>query len=537
MSEFYKTNLLEVAGNYLKILNIPITETSMRNILYEHPNFPSLFALSNTFERFNIPNTALRVDSKEFEKLVPPFVAYVSNQKTGKDFVLVKSVSEKGVEYIFEKKAIKVSIEDFLANWDNVILKATPNEKSGEKDFQINRQREITQVNKSNALIATSVLLFGLILFFFFKSMPDNLITNAFSLFIIKFFGLFISILLLIYELDKSNSLVNRICTTAKSANCAAVLESKASKIFGMSWSEIGFFYFSSTTLFLLFPVISFADKFAVLAIANCLAAPYILFSLYYQWKVVKQWCPLCLTVQAVLFSELIWSVLNFWQQPNPITNMNLIFLVVFFCFLLPITFWYIIKPFLIKAKQEPVYNAAYKRLLYNPYIFNYFLQQQQSAPDGYQELGIEIGNPAAENTIIKVCNPYCGPCTEAHELLDEIIELNNEIKLKVIFIATNGDKDQRGEISRHLLALNEEYSNPEMKNILDDWYLNPNKDYSQFSAKYKLSTEKLLKQEDMINEMREWVKKAEITGTPAIFLNGKRLPENYNLSELKYLF
>lgn len=536
MTGFYQTNLLNVAGSYLKTLNIPLTETSFIETLTENPYYPSLFALSNTLERFHIPNTAFRVDNREFHKLKPPFVAYVKNQKTGKDFVLVNAVSEKEVEYIVEKKAVQVSIENFLENWDNIILKANPIEKSGEKDFLINRKIEQKKSNKLKSLFAISILLFGIILFYFYKSVPLTSQVSAFGLLIIKLIGLGVSILLLIYELDKSNAFVKRICSTGKSANCEAVLGSKASKIFGMSWSEAGFFYFSSTVLFLLSPGISFDNKIAVLAFANCLAAPYILFSVYYQWRVVKQWCPLCLTIQAVLFLELIWSLFNFWQYPYTISGLFSIILTVIFSLLLPITVWYLLKPLMIKAKMEPVYKSSYKRLLYNPETFNYFLQQQNSAPDGFQGLGIEIGNPDAENTIIKVCNPYCGPCTEAHELLDEILELNDQIKLKIIFIATNGDKDPRGVISRHLLALNNNYERTKMKLILDDWYLNPKKDYTQFATKYKLPDEELLKQKDMINEMREWVKKAEITGTPVIFLNGKRLPENYNLSELKYL-
>ncbi len=120
-------------------------------------------------------------------------------------------------------------------------------------------------------------------------------------LLLIKLAGIAATTLLLIYEIDKSNAFVKSICTAGKQTNCAAVLQSKASKILGMSWSEAGFFYFASTFLFLLFPGISFMAKICLLSIANCLAAPYILFSVYYQWKVVKQWCPLCLTVQAVL--------------------------------------------------------------------------------------------------------------------------------------------------------------------------------------------------------------------------------------------
>ena len=232
------------------------------------------------------------------------------------------------------------------------------------------------------------------------------------------------------------------------------------------------------------------------MSIANCLAAPYILFSVYYQWKVVKQWCPLCLTVQAVLVAELAWSTFNYWIHPFlPIASLPIAYLPIAYCLSLPIATWYIIKPLILKAKDEPVYKAAYKRLLYNPETFNRLLQQQASAPDGYQNMGIEIGNPDAENTIIKVCNPYCGPCAQAHPILDEIIHYNKNIKLKIIFTATNEANDKRGIAARHLLAINENQNVQQTEEALNDWYLADKKNYEVFAEKYPMNGE--LKQQE----------------------------------------
>ncbi len=98
----------------------------------------------------------------------------------GKDFVLVTSVTNEQVEYIAEnKKAKKVTKDDFLKNFENIILQAEPDAKSGEKDFMINRRKEIITVNKTSAIIAASVLIFGLSLFFFLYSLPVHFIASA----------------------------------------------------------------------------------------------------------------------------------------------------------------------------------------------------------------------------------------------------------------------------------------------------------------------------------------------------------------------
>ncbi|MEO9211320.1 MAG: thioredoxin domain-containing protein, partial [Ginsengibacter sp.] len=143
--------------------------------------------------------------------------------------------------------------------------------------------------------------------------------------------------------------------------------------------------------------------------------------------------------------------------------------------------------------------------------------------------------NPEAENTIIKVCNPYCGPCAEAHPLLDEIIHNNKNVKLKLIFTASNDKGDKRGIAARHLLAIGANKNGLQTQQALDDWYLADKKDYELFAIKYPMNGE-LVKQEQQINEMAKWCEEAEISFTPTLFINGHRLPEKYKIEELKYI-
>jgi len=189
----------------------------------------------------------------------------------------------------------------------------------------------------------------------------------------------------------------------------------------------------------------------------------------------------------------------------------------------------------LLKAKREATYKATYKRLLYNPDTFNNLLQQQATAPDGYQNIGITVGNPDAKNTIIKVCNPYCGPCAKAHPVLDEIIHLNKNVKLKLIFMVSDHANDKRRIAARHLLAINEKDNALQTQQALDDWYLADKKDYDAFAKKYPMNGE-LKKQEAKIDKMSEWCKEAQITHTPTIFINGFKLPQAYKIEELKYI-
>lgn len=154
MAENFNTNLLNVAACYVKQLGITVSKTSLQQNLQENPYYPSLYALSNVFERFNIEHTACKVEKENFENLSTPFVAYLKNQLTGKDFVLITSVTDNEVHYIAENKKIKkLTKEEFFKDWENIILQAKPDANSGEKDYQLNRKKELAATNKTYSLL------------------------------------------------------------------------------------------------------------------------------------------------------------------------------------------------------------------------------------------------------------------------------------------------------------------------------------------------------------------------------------------------
>ena len=76
---------------------------------------------------------------------------------------------------------------------------------------------------------------------------------------------------------------------------------------------------------------------------------------------------------------------------------------------------------------------------------------------------------PIPFTTIIKVCNPYCGPCAKAHAVIHEILHNNNNVKLKLIFGASNEENDERGIVARHLLAISRKGDAIQTAQALDD--------------------------------------------------------------------
>lgn len=545
MAYTFDTKLISVAENYIKILNAKVTKSTLVKTITENPYYPSLYSLSQTFNKFGIPNNAYKISAKDFEgyEITTPFIAFVKFIDQGEDFVLVTGVNESTINYLDKNNKTKSISKNIFLNkstgtevvkqgdffYKGILWFAEINEQSGEVDYyKVKTEERKLLKNKVLVIIGCIVVIFYLLKL----NISSYNVIQLSILFFIKGIGVVTSSVLLVYEIFKNHAFVKNICSLNRKTNCDAILSSKASKIAGIGWGEIGFYYFSSTVIGLLIPTISYEIKITWIAIANICAAPYIFFSIYYQWKVIKQWCVLCLTIQIILASELLWSIFNVWMKhPVNVFTFSSV-LSVIFCLLIPILLWYLAKPYLTKSKDHDLYKSAYKRLQYNPDIFNTLLEQQNPVPNGWQTLGIDIGDQNAKNTLIKICNPYCKPCDKAHPILENIIANRKDIKLKIIFVTSNHFLDKGLPVVKHLLSIATTANEKTVQEALDDWYLYVDKDYDVFKEKYK-KYEKINEQSSKVEAMRRWCDTANITYTPTIFINGFLLPENYNIDEL----
>jgi len=487
--------------------------------------------LSAAFNRFKIPNESFRLSVDQLVELGSPFIAYWKG-----DFVTVMHISPEVIKYKGStEKSLSLSLDEFRKDYGGIVFAAEPNEASGEEDYDKSVQMEKSLVKKKLLLsIGIGLAVILLLCLSVYNTLSGEWIPTTALIIFAKLLGLGTTVFLLAHETDRGNAFTKNICAAGKNINCDAVLSSKGSRIMGVSWSEIGFFYFAATSAILFSTTFSITSKLTILAPISTLASIYTLFSLYYQWKVVKQWCPLCLVVQSALVLELLWSITAYWLSNVTVTLPGTYAILYSITSLLvPVVLWYLIKPTLAKSIKHGKLETAYRRLLYNPEMFNALLQQQPAAPAGWDEIEITIGNDVAKKSIIKVCNPYCGPCAKAHPILEEIISRNPEYNLKIIFTSTNDPNDPGGQVARHLLAIAETASAEKAKEAIDAWYLATKKDYSSFATKYPMNSQ-LAYQEEKLEQMNKWCKTASISFTPTIFIDGRKLPETYGVAELR---
>ncbi|WP_127137671.1 vitamin K epoxide reductase family protein [Flagellimonas oceanensis] len=520
-------NCTSVTKNLLTSLGVKFTNQFLDDTILSHSDHPSLLCISDAFSKYGINTMAVRVDFQKLKELPMPCIVQFSDY--GGVFYSLKSVSDEQATYLDQKgKPISIPTDDFQKRWKGVCLLAETTENSGEPGIEkrISQKRTVDFFKWVGLLFLVSWLVLVLL---DSQSFEGAAVWSVPGYFVLKLVGLTMGIMLLWYEVDKYNPTLQSFCSGDKRVDCNAVLSSKYAKLFNekLSLGLIGFSYFFGTLLYLLINGFS-KSSLAPLAYLSYASIPVVLISLYYQGVVIKQWCKFCLVVQAVLVLETLTASLASFHLLQ--TNLRSLPLLVALL-LLPIPVWSWLKPLLENGKELNLYKRGLKKIKNNPNVLNGLLVKNRKIETRTDGLGISFVNKDAKYNLIKVCNPYCGPCAKAHPVLDDLLR-EGKINLQVLFTASTDEGDRRNKPVKHFLALDEK-DNIQAHEAMDSWYLAEEKNYEQFAKKYELNGE-LLQQDHKILAMKEWCNAEKITHTPTIFINGYELPKEYSVDDLR---
>ncbi|WP_160716038.1 vitamin K epoxide reductase family protein [Chitinophaga solisilvae] len=526
---------IDISKRFADLLKVPVTQTALAVSLEDHPDYPSLLSMSDVLLSFGISNIALTVTMNKLAELPLPFIAQIKDRETGKDsLAIIREVKRDSVSWYTAENPRweEVPLTAFAAQWPSgTVLIADAEDAAGEKDYRQHRRTEQRlQLAKTAGYMALPVAALVTAATTVLRGGAAGWWPAALLLLMLT--GALLTVLLLWYELDQYNPVLQKICSSGKKVNCGAVLHSKASKIAGISWSNIGFTWFAGGLLLLLFTGVTSPPALLLTGMFSVVSIPYIFFSVYYQWRIARQWCVLCMGVQSVLLLQFLVTLAGGWLQPVHFDAG--ILLTAAIAYLLPFAVVSILVPALRQAKDGRRSRHELQRLKHNTQIFEALMGRQKAVTTTTDGIGIVLGNPAAKHRLVKVCNPYCGPCADAHKPIEELLENNPDVQLQIIFTATNQTDDRRALPARHLLAIAEKNDEALTRQALDDWYTAAEKDYASFAAKYPMNGE-LKQQDEKITAMMQWCEALKISFTPTIFVDGYQLPGIYSVEDLKY--
>jgi len=374
-----KMNGPEIAHLFVNLLKVDISNSTLSVEIENHPEYPSLLSISDVLKNFGIDNIGVKVDGRRISEMPLPLIAQVKGERTEYDFfTVVRDINDSTVSFFDPEfhKWKNVPKNDFLERSSGVVLLAHAGSEAGEKDYKIKvkqEQRKTLSVLWSVLVIPALVVISGIL---GLTESKNSIFPFLFSM--VTLCGCVISCLLLLYELDQHNPLLQQICSSGKKVNCSSVLQSNGSKIMGLSWSLIGFTYFTGMLLLGLSDGMTISGYLFTIAWINAAALPYIFFSVYYQWRIAKQWCALCLSVLLTLLIQFIIISTQHWYTSLSwdMLTMNLV-IKVLVCFTVPLLSAKLILPALERAKEVRHIKTELQKIKNDKVIFGTLLQSK----------------------------------------------------------------------------------------------------------------------------------------------------------------
>ncbi|MFC6096427.1 vitamin K epoxide reductase family protein [Flavobacterium qiangtangense] len=498
----------ELVKKYFAINNNIQLKSDFEELYFSHPNYPSLFSITDSLEALGIENVAIKFPKEKISELPDIFLANFDGH-----FVLVhKNNTEVRIENENGENS-KLSISSFVDGWNGIILIIEP------KIFIGN------DVRKSKSNFSSF-----LVLFFFVAASFLYFGVSSVQIFcvLISLAGVLISILILKEKFGISSDIVSKICT-GQETSCNSVIKSGNRKIIkNVTFSDIPIIFFGSSLFSLLLDP---ANAVAIIALLSFFSIPIILYSIWLQKAVLKKWCPLCLIVSLLV---IIQSLPLFYFQsismPEILGNGYYSYLSFGAVFIL----WVFINP-LIEGKTKSFEKVnELLRFKRDINIFK-FLAREVSSLEGIEYLtGINIGSNDCNLNVKLFLSPSCGYCHSSYSDACSLVKkYPDKVNLSVFFnINPENLSNPYLKVVQSLVAIQSE-SGSKAFEAINDWHIEKMQldDWLKKWNRNEISENV----NDEIQKQYDWCFKNGFNYTPVKLVNTFILPKQYEINELSY--
>ena len=508
--------MVNIVQKYLGLNKFSHLNNEFENLYLSHPNYPSLFALTDTLDLLNVENVVAKVDKNQILELPDVFLALI-NSNNEEEIVLI-SKQEKNIKVETNKSKISLyTYEDFDEIWYGVVVAIEPNENEIKKDAINNKSQKMNY-------IFVALFLFAILSFFNF-----SIGFSYFPYLICSYFGILISYFIIQDKFGIENEIVSKICK-GFNTECDTVINSDdkySNKYF--NFADLPIIFFTTCFITLIFQ----PTQFYYVGLLSFLSIPVLIYSIYSQKFVIKKWCALCLIVSTLIVVQFAFFIFKF---KNSIFSFheNPFFISIFF--LVTTVIWFSVKPFIegkIKADSEIKKLTRFKRSFD---VFNNLVKEVFSSSSFDNFDGILIGKKEAKIQLTLFLSPSCSPChDEFKNAYNLYLKFPERLKLNVFFNINIENNDNPYQIVVKTLYQINSNDNQKAIEALCDWHINKI-GLGKWMQKWK--TETISDWVDSkIQEQYSWCLQNELNYTPVKIVNNKLFPKEYETSELSYFF
>jgi uncharacterized membrane protein len=506
-------SLKPLITEFLKLQKGSFNKDRLELLVDSHPDYLSLNNITDTFDSLNIPNAAVEIKPDQLLDIQLPVITsiYFDGQQ---QFAIVSRVKNQDIFLILESlQELKIPRDTFFQlNYLVIVI--------------VEIQKKVTFFKKYNLdrswpyYFLISAILY---LISFHQYELNNVAYNLLSL-----IGVIITFLIFFKE-NNINSFADKFCSDIGNTSCDDVLSSKGSKILGkLKLSDLSMLYFG--TLFIASNILikSNTEIKIIFSTSSLLIVP---FSIFYQWHIIKKWCPLCLLIVSILITQFV--VILFTFKYFNFDNLQLQILPIAFGFIITVSLWYVIKTNILaqqKWKNNELVALKFNR---NHELFLDHYKEQKLISLAEFSSPVTLGSNNAKVKIIVVSNPLCKPCAETHQILDTLLDkFPNDIHIEYCFFCNpNNSADQKTLISEYLIRSCLTANEVERKQLLNNWY--KKRAIAEFDISDSVSNDML---ESYIRPFYQFLLDNEIKVAPSIIINARLIPMVYESNSLLWL-
>ncbi|WP_299213063.1 thioredoxin domain-containing protein, partial [uncultured Dokdonia sp.] len=288
---------------------------------------------------------------------------------------------------------------------------------------------------------------------------------------------------------------------------------------------------FASYALVYCLTLLSGIDISGIVTGLSLLALPFVLYSIYYQGGVLKKWCPLCLGIAGVIILQSVAVFITGNTTAFLSISIEEIGLYVLSIVLIT-SVWFMIKPLLHKKVSLDTLKIESNKFKRNFSIFNTLLQENDSVVNDIQlPKEIVLGNREALLEVVLVTSPQCYYCKQAHTDIENILkQSSNELKVIIRFNVNVEDTEGDGfQVTSHLIHAYNTQGELACIKLMHEAY------------KDDVDLKQWLKQQnpidadygDVLVAQKDWCTKNNINFTPALYIQGKQYPREYDRNDL----
>jgi len=341
---------------------------------------------------------------------------------------------------------------------------------TGEPDYILNRNRE--GIKKASVIAVSILLSFTLGLSIYHGFANYKFILWAPLLVLLVSGGI---VCYHLFKLEKTNtyasSLLKKICTNEKNNfGCKQVISSAGSKLFGIiSQTDIGIVYFSSMFSFALAGLLSnnYNDHLSLLFWGSALPLPYTVFSVYYQLRVIKKICILCMITQALLWIQFLYFILIL-----PEINITAIHPEYLIRFTLLLTTFSILYFLFIQNKKinEHINLLSSENLKFKntEAMFDDAMAGQQKFIDPVFPTTLALGNPSAKIKLNAILSLSCAPCANK---LKDLLKLDDWFENAICINILLKTDAHSATVLKNMIAHTQNGRTEQAKSLLSGWY------------------------------------------------------------------